>query len=60
MCLFIVLTQEGWVDIMHETMAAVHENLAPLVALLFIFQHMYMTWVSSRAYRVVAYHKLLI
>ena len=54
MCLFNILTQEGWVEVMHDTMAAVNEHLAPLVALLFIIEHNYMTWVS------VSYGSLLL
>lgn len=46
MCLFQILTQEGWVDVMDETMKAVGETIAPFVALLFVIFHMSMYGVS--------------
>ncbi len=49
MCLFNILTQEGWVDIMHETMEATGETVAPFVAMLFILYHMFMIGVSGLA-----------
>lgn len=47
MCLFQILTQEGWVDIMDATMAAVGERAAPLVAALLVTYHMFMYGVSK-------------
>ena len=46
MCLFQILTQEGWVEVMDDTMKAVGENLAPFVALLFVVYNMFMYGVS--------------
>ena len=48
MCLFQILTQEGWVEVMDATMFAVGQQLAPLVAGLFVTIHMFMYGVSKR------------
>lgn len=47
MCMFNVLTQEGWVDISHAVMSVVHPYVAPLVAVYFITFHMVMVGVSN-------------
>ena len=46
MCMFQILTQEGWVDVMNDTLAAVGETAAPFVASLFCLYHMFMIGVS--------------
>lgn len=47
MCLFVLLTQEGWVEVVQDTLVAVGDNLAPFVAVLFVVYHMFMYGVST-------------
>ena len=47
MCLFQILTQEGWVEIVDETSYAVGQHIAPLVVILFLFCHIFSIAVSS-------------
>ena len=44
MTMFQVLTQKGWVDIMHTTMRQA-SRLSPLVAIYFISYHLFVTLV---------------
>lgn len=47
MSMFQILTQKGWTDIMHITMWSCGERVAPLVAMYFIFYHLFVTLVST-------------
>lgn len=46
MSMFQILTQKGWVEVMHVTMFKTGEKLAPFVAIYFIFFHLFVTLVS--------------
>ncbi|CAM1330656.1 Uncharacterised protein g10345 [Pycnogonum litorale] len=43
MSMFQILTQEGWVDVMNETMLRTSRNIAPFVAIYFILYHLFVT-----------------
>uniref|UniRef100_T1INA8 Ion transport domain-containing protein n=1 Tax=Strigamia maritima TaxID=126957 RepID=T1INA8_STRMM len=43
MAMFQILTQEGWIEIMDETMHRTSETIAPLVAIYFIMYHLFVT-----------------
>ena len=47
MCLFQILSQEGWVDMMNDTLDAVGPTASPFVASLFLVYHMFMIGVST-------------
>lgn len=47
MSMFQIQTQKSWIDVMHTTMWTVGERIAPLVAIYFIFYHLFTTLVSS-------------
>lgn len=46
MSMFQILTQEAWVEVMDETMVRTIPNLVPVVAIYFIFYHLFVTLVS--------------
>lgn len=46
MSMFQILTQKGWNEVMHLTMYRTGEQFAPLVAIYFIFYHLFVTLVS--------------
>ena len=46
MSMFQILTQKGWNEVMHLTMYRTGERFAPLVAIYFIFYHLFVTLVS--------------
>ncbi|XP_063069681.1 sodium leak channel non-selective protein [Engraulis encrasicolus] len=43
MSMFQILTQEGWIDVMDQTLVAVGEPWAPVVAIYFILYHLFAT-----------------
>uniref|UniRef100_A0A3P8RZL0 Sodium leak channel NALCN n=1 Tax=Amphiprion percula TaxID=161767 RepID=A0A3P8RZL0_AMPPE len=43
MSMFQILTQEGWVDVMDQTLVAVGQVWAPVVAIYFILYHLFAT-----------------
>lgn len=45
MSMFQILTQEGWVDVMDQTLVAVGHMWAPVVAIYFILYHLFATLV---------------
>jgi predicted ferric reductase len=45
--MFQILTQEGWVDVMDQTLVAVGHLWAPVVAIYFILYHLFATLVST-------------
>lgn len=45
MSMFQILTQKGWIEVMHVTMIQTG-RVAPLVAIYFIFYHLFVTLVS--------------
>lgn len=47
MSMFQILTQEGWVDVMDQTLVAVGHMWAPVVAIYFILYHLFATLVSN-------------
>lgn len=47
MSMFQILTQEGWIEIMDETMHRTSETIAPLVAIYFILYHLFVTLVRQ-------------
>lgn len=48
MSMFQILTQEGWVDVMDQTLVAVGHMWAPVVAIYFILYHLFATLVRNR------------
>lgn len=46
MSMFQILTQKGWIEVMHVTMYQTGEKVAPCVAIYFIFYHLVVTLVS--------------
>lgn len=50
MSMFQILTQEGWVDVMDQTLNAVGHMWAPVVAIYFILYHLFATLVSFHLY----------
>lgn len=46
MSMFQILTQEGWIDVMDQTLVAVGRMWAPVVAIYFILYHLFATLVS--------------
>lgn len=49
MSMFQILTQEGWVDVMDQTLVAVGLMWAPVVAIYFILYHLFATLVKNSA-----------
>lgn len=49
--MFQILTQEGWVDVMDQTLVAVGHMWAPVVAIYFILYHLFATLVRHLLYR---------
>lgn len=47
MSMFQILTQEGWIDVMDQTLVAVGHMWAPVVAIYFILYHLFATLVSA-------------
>jgi hypothetical protein len=47
MSMFQILTQKGWIEVMHVTMYECGQKFAPFVAIYFIFYHLFVTLVSS-------------
>ena len=47
MSMFQILTQKGWNEVMHLTMFETGVRVAPLVAIYFIFYHLFVTLVSN-------------
>lgn len=45
--MFQILTQEGWVDVMDQTLVAVGHMWAPVVAIYFILYHLFATLVRN-------------
>ena len=43
MAMFQILTQEGWVEVMDETMIKTKQELAPVIAMYFILYHLFVT-----------------
>ncbi|KAH9490260.1 hypothetical protein Btru_035289, partial [Bulinus truncatus] len=43
MSMFQILTQKGWIEVMHVTMYNTGEKVAPFVAIYFIFYHLFVT-----------------
>uniref|UniRef100_A0A3Q3A3Q0 Sodium leak channel NALCN n=1 Tax=Kryptolebias marmoratus TaxID=37003 RepID=A0A3Q3A3Q0_KRYMA len=43
MSMFQILTQEGWIDVMDQTLVAVGQMWAPVVAIYFILYHLFAT-----------------
>lgn len=54
MSMFQILTQEGWVDVMDQTLNAVGHMWAPVVAIYFILYHLFATLVSSDLHIFIA------
>ena len=52
MSMFQILTQEGWVEVMDETMIktmrGTKDGIAPVVAIYFILYHLFVTLVSMQ------------
>lgn len=47
MSMFQILTNKGWIEVMHITMWRTGGRIAPLVAIYFIFYHLFVTLVST-------------
>ncbi|KAI1303017.1 Sodium leak channel non-selective protein [Halotydeus destructor] len=43
MSMFQILTQEGWTEVMNETMLLTRDNFGPLVAIYFILYHLFVS-----------------
>lgn len=54
MSMFQILTQEGWVEVMDETMiktmTGTTDEIAPVVAIYFILYHLFVTLVSTNTH----------
>lgn len=50
MSMFQILTQEGWGEVMNETMLRTSRTIGPLVAIYFILYHLFVTLVSFNYY----------
>lgn len=46
MSMFQILTQEGWVEVMNETMLRTSSTIGPIVAVYFILYHLFVSLVS--------------
>ena len=46
MSMFQILTQEGWVEVMNETMLRVSPAIGPVIAIYFIAYHLFVSLVS--------------
>jgi hypothetical protein len=59
MSMFQILTQEGWVEVMDETMTSTMkkatDGVAPFVAMYFILYHLFVTLVSLRVMYFILY-----
>lgn len=53
MSMFQILTQEGWVDVMDQTLVAVGHMWAPVVAIYFILYHLFATLVCMHVFMYV-------
>lgn len=53
MSMFQILANKGWIEIMHITMWRTGGRIAPLVAIYFIFYHLFVTLVSTEAVQSV-------
>lgn len=47
MSMFQILANKGWTEVMQITMWRTGERIAPLVAIYFIFYHLFVTLVST-------------
>lgn len=56
MSMFQILTQEGWVDVMDQTLVAVGHMWAPLVAIYFILYHLFATLVNIICFKQSFYN----
>lgn len=54
MSMFQILTQEGWIDVMDQTLVAVGHMWAPVVAIYFILYHLFATLVSQWFIKLIA------
>lgn len=54
MSMFQILTQEGWIDVMDQTLVAVGHMWAPVVAIYFILYHLFATLVSNSFIKLIA------
>lgn len=54
MSMFQILTQEGWIDVMDQTLVAVGHMWAPVVAIYFILYHLFATLVSQWFIHLIA------
>lgn len=55
MSMFQILTQKGWNEVMHLTMWETGESIAPLVAIYFIFYHLFVTLVRQKNLKKAIY-----
>jgi len=46
--MFQIMTQEGWTEVVVDTMRACGDTIAPLVAIYFVAYHLFVTLVSTR------------
>ncbi|XP_058438726.1 sodium leak channel NALCN isoform X5 [Marmota monax] len=54
MSMFQILTQEGWVDVMDQTLNAVGHMWAPVVAIYFILYHLFATLLRKSVFSIRA------
>lgn len=59
MSMFQILTQEGWVDVMDQTLNAVGHMWAPVVAIYFILYHLFATLVSCISFNISAQYSFV-
>jgi len=57
MSMFQILANKGWTDIMQVTMWRTGSRVAPLVAIYFIFYHLFVTLVSKADLSVSTGHR---
>lgn len=48
MSMFQILTQEGWTEVMNETILRSSRSIGPLVAIYFILYHLFVSLVRSQ------------
>ena len=53
MSMFQVLTQKGWVDVMHYTMLHSIQDVAPFVAIYFIVYHLAINLVCITSFNII-------
>lgn len=48
MSMFLILTQEGWTELMNDTILRTSRTIGPLVAIYFVLYHLFVSLVNFK------------